>query len=179
MSGGQAPRRALRLVPPPAPATERLEIAHFCGRCGAAPAQPRPGQSPQRVCQSCHLGVVLSTVAVLAPRPAQPFLIVDRLLTVCALSEAAEELLETTEDQAVNRHVAEFLVPARAEARGSEDLLTTIIAAATDDQPVRDVVVRPAHEFGVRLWARIGACGPPPAVLLTLSDQRPGPTAAG
>jgi hypothetical protein len=164
----QAPRRALRVVQ--APQTERPESA-FCGHCGHPPAEAPTGGKPSRVCNRCHLGLILTTDAELAPSPRDPFLVIDGSLTICALSEHAERLLEVSETQAINRHISEFLVPADAEARPGRDLISVILMALGSEAPMREIVLRPANEFGVRLWAHIGACGPPSAALLVLADR--------
>jgi hypothetical protein len=165
----RAPRRALRVVQ--SPQTERPESA-FCGHCGQPPVEAPVGGKPSRVCNCCHLGLILNTDAELAPRPSDPFLVIDGSLTICALSQHAERLLDVSETQAINRHISEFLVPADAEARPGRDLISVILMALDSEVPAREIVVRPANEFGVRLWARIGACGPPSAALLVLTDRR-------
>jgi hypothetical protein len=99
-------------------------------------------------------------------------LIVDRSLTVCAVSRQAERLLGISETEAVNRHVAEFLGSGDAEAPGDENFAAVLTWAARGDAPVRNVVVRPPNTFGVRYWARIGPCGPPTAALIVLADAR-------
>ncbi|HWI08402.1 MAG TPA: hypothetical protein VNT54_12915, partial [Solirubrobacteraceae bacterium] len=81
----------------------------------------------------------------------------------------AEQLLAVDETQAVNKHVADFLVPADANAPGAENLLALLVAVAGGSGEPRTTVVRPRQEFGVRFKARIGPCGPPPAALLVLS----------
>jgi PAS domain-containing protein len=118
------------------------------------------------------MGLVLQASADLAPAPQDPFMVIDRSLSICALSREGERLLGVSETQAINRHVAEFLVPADAEARGQEDLVTVILTATGGDDGPRHVVVRPTGEFGVRLWVRVGHCGPPSAALLVMADGR-------
>jgi hypothetical protein len=164
-----APRRALSVVR--APQVEQREAA-FCGHCGRPPAEAPAGGKPSRVCNRCHLGLILSADAELAPTPGDPFLIIDGSLTICGMSEHAERLLDVSETQAINRHISEFLVPADAEARPGKDVCSVILMALDSEAPAREIVVRPANEFGVRLWARIGACGPANAALLVLADQR-------
>lgn len=153
----------LRLVAPPAPDRER---AHFCGHCGAPPVNlPAP-----RVCGRCGLGLVLEADAGLAPAPGDAFLVVDRALTVCAVSAAAESILCVTEVQAVNRHLAEFLVP--ADAGGStHDLVALIVGATREAHDGEVAVVRPPSEFGVRYRIRVGACGPSHAALLVFDES--------
>ena len=153
----------LRLVPAVAePQPQRT----FCGHCGAEPETDLHG----RVCVSCGLGVMLTANADAAPRPGEPFMIVDGSLCVCALSAVAEELLGVQETEAVNRHLSEFLVPADAEAPSADNLMDLVINAASAASETRMAVVRPPDEFGIRFRAQVGACGPPRAALLVLSD---------
>jgi len=153
----------LRLVPVVA---EPRPQKHFCGHCGTEPE----GDVFGRVCESCGLGVLLSANADVAPGPDSPFMIVDGSLCVCAVSRVAEELLGTDETAAVNRHLSEFLVPADAEAAGADNLMDLVINAASDASEARVAVVRPPDEFGIRFRVQVGACGPPRAALLVLSD---------
>jgi hypothetical protein len=114
------------------------------------------------------LGLLLEARADAAPRPQDPFLIVDGSLHVCALSAESEKLLAVAETDVVNRPVTELLTPADAEASGPETLASAIMwAARGEDEPTR-VMVRPANVFGVRMPLRVGACGPPRAALLVL-----------
>jgi PAS domain-containing protein len=139
----------------------------FCGHCGIAPAQRAVQQS--RVCGHCGLGLVLQAHADVAPRNHEPFLVIDSTLSVCAVSAQAEELLGIDETEAVNQHIADFLVPADANAPSAENLLVLLVEAASGSGEPRSVVVRPRQEFGVRFRARIGPCGPPHAALLVLT----------
>ena len=72
------------------------------------------------------------------------FIVLDRSMSVCAVSRAAEELLVTRETDAVNRHLSEFLVPADAEAR--ESLAVAVASAARGEETTRGVMVRPPAE---------------------------------
>ena len=153
----------LRLVPAVA---EPRPQKTFCGHCGEEPS----GDIHGRVCESCGLGVLLSANADAAPGPNDPFMIVDGSLCVCAVSRVAEELLGTDETEAVNRHLSEFLVPADAEASGPENLMDLVINAASETAEPHVAVVRPPDEFGIRFRVQVGACGPPRAALLVLSD---------
>jgi hypothetical protein len=153
----------LRLVPAtPEPKPQKT----FCGHCGAEPESDVYG----RVCESCGLGVLLTANADAAPGPDDAFMIVDNSLCVCAVSRMAEDLLGAEEIDAVNRHLSEFLVPADAEAAGADNLMDLVINAASDTSETRVAVVRPPDEFGIRLRVQVGACGPPRAALLVLSD---------
>jgi hypothetical protein len=118
------------------------------------------------------MGVLLSTPADNAPKPSDPFLVVDGTLSICAMSKHAEKLLGIVETDAVNRHIAEFLEPGDAETESGASLASMIAFAARGDQPATSVVVRPANTFGVRYWAKVGPCGPPTAALLVLADAR-------
>jgi hypothetical protein len=144
---------------------------HFCGHCGRAPeiADIMPAS---RVCDRCGLGLLLTAPAEAAPSPADPFLLIDGTLSICAVSRLAEGLLHVSETEAVNRHVTDLLVPADAEASGPESLVNLVVHAARGEGETHDVVLRPADEFGIRFWARVGPCGPPRAALLVLADGR-------
>jgi PAS domain-containing protein len=125
-----------------------------------------------RVCGKCGLGLLLQAPADVAPGPTDPFVVVDGALNICAVSRQAERLLEITETEAVNRHVAEFFVPADSETSSGESLAALLSWAARGETPSTQVVIRPTNTFGVRYWARIGPCGPPTAGLLVLADAR-------
>ncbi len=156
----------LRLVTTPLPADGRRELAHFCGHCGAPPVtMPTP-----RVCGRCGLGVMLEADSALAPKPGAAFLLVDRALTVCGLSGAAEAILCVTEVEAVNRPLTEFLVPAEAGA-STHDFVALIIGATAHAHDGEVTIVRPPDEFGVRYRVRVGACGPPQGALLVFDEH--------
>ena len=166
-SGSQRP--ALRLVQGALAAP--VEWAWFCGHCAA----PSPGGDPPapaaRVCTSCGLGLLLETRADVLPAPRSAFLVVDAGLLVQAMSVRAEQLLAMDEELAVNRPVAELLVPADAEARGPSSFAGAIAeAVGGGDDPVH-AFVRPWNTFGVRMRARISPCGPPRAALLELESS--------
>ena len=118
------------------------------------------------MCQDCGLGVLLETGSENAPQSGGAFMVLDRALSVCAVSASAERLLATRETEAVNRHITELLVPADAESQGPANLASAVTWAASGDETPRTVTVRPANTFGVRLTARIGSCSPPRAALL-------------
>ena len=146
-----------------------LEMTSFCGHCGMPPAVSLDNLA-SRVCGHCGLGLVLQASVDVAPHADDCFLVIDSTLSVCAVSAKAEELLGTDETLAVNRHVADFLVPADANAPSAENLLVLLVDAASGTGEPRTAVVRPRQEFGVRFRARIGPCGPPRAALLVLTD---------
>jgi hypothetical protein len=159
-------RPALRLVTP----LEReapVPTVSFCSHCGTrpAPAAERPGS---RVCCACGFGVILESRADIAPHAGDAFLVLDRSLSVCAVSAGAERMLATNEPDAVNRHITALLLPADAEGSTGQSLSLAVAWAARGEGGTRTVVVRPANTFGIRLTARIGGCGPPRAALLVL-----------
>ena len=157
--------RRLRALPSIGAGDRGLEHLSFCGHCGLEPAGPQPS----RVCGLCGLGLVLRAPPDVAPRDGEPFLVIDSTLSVCAVSAGAEELLGIDETTAVNHHIADFLVPADANARSSDNLLALLVEAASGGGEPRTAIVRPRTEFGVRFRVRIGPCGPPHAALLVLS----------
>ncbi len=159
-------RAMLRLVP--STAEEACPSQWFCGHCGAPPPNNETPAPPARVCGECGLGLLLEARADAAPRPEDPFLIVDGSMAVCALSSASEELLAVAETDVVNRPVTELLSSADAEVGGPEGLAAAIMWAARGEDELRRVMVRPANVFGVRMPLRVGACGPPRAALLVL-----------
>ncbi len=160
--------RRLRAVRPVEVDERGLELVSFCGHCGVAPAQDAVQQS--RVCGHCGLGLVLQAPADVAPRGDEPFLVIDSTLSVCAVSAQAEELLGVDETEAVNQHVADFLLPVDANAPCADNLLVLLVEAASGSGAPRTAIVRPRQEFGVRFRARIGPCGPPHAALLVLTS---------
>jgi hypothetical protein len=159
-------RPALRLVAP----LEREETAplvSFCSHCGTRPVAPTLAPS-SRVCGACGLGLILECRADVAPNPGDAFLVLDRSLAVCAVSDAAERLLAASEPDVVNRHVSDLLMPAGAVPPPPATLSVAVAWAARGEGGTRTTVVRPANTFGIRLTARIASCGPPRAALLVL-----------
>ena len=164
VSGRIVSRGALALVPR---STEEVRpTIWFCGHCGASPPLPGPPATNARVCRTCGLGLLLETVADAAPEAGGAFLVLDRSLSVCAVSSGAERLLATPETEAINRHVTELLVSAESEVSGPSNLAAAVSHAARGDEELRTAFVRPANLFGVRMRVRIVCCGPPQAALL-------------
>jgi PAS domain-containing protein len=153
---------------------EAVPWSWFCGHCAA----PSPGGEPPapnaRVCRSCGLGLLLETREDVAPEADDAFLVVDSSLRVHALSERAEELLGVREDLVVNRPLAELLVPADVEgAKHSQIAAAVADAVGSGDHPSYSFV-RPWNTYGVRVRARVVACGPPRAALIVLEGPRRG-----
>jgi hypothetical protein len=105
------------------------------------------------------------------PTERDAFLVVDSSLLVQAMSKQAELFLGMTEEMAVNKPVAELLVPADAEAQGRTGFAAAVAQAADGQDPdTARTFVRPWNTFGVRMRARIATCGPPRAALVVLED---------
>ena len=162
----QLSRPALRLVQGAQVAPAEIEWTWFCGHCAAPSPLEEPPSPTARVCTSCGLGLLLETHRNTVPGPDDAFLVIDHGLLVQAMSRRAQVLLGLTEAEAINRRVAELLVPPDAEARAP-----TGFAAAI-------VTVRPWNTFGVRMRARIAPCGPPRAALVILEDPTSRPLRA-
>ncbi len=144
----------------------------FCGHC-AAPSPDGAAPPPNgRVCASCGLGLLLEAREDAVPTNRDAFLVVDSALLVQAMSAQAETFLGVTEEQAIDKPVAELLVPADAEAQGRGGFASAIAEAADgqDPEPTRRFV-RPWNTFGVRMRARIATCGPPRAALIVLENS--------
>jgi hypothetical protein len=121
-----------------------------------------------RVCPDCGLGLLLQTRADAAPARDDAFVIVDSSLNVQAVSARAEAALDVREAQVVNRHVTELLIAGETESATGSLALAITRAAGGDEEPAQRFAVRPSRTFGVRMLARIAACGPPQAALLVL-----------
>jgi hypothetical protein len=139
----------------------------FCSSCGRPPDE-EPGPFT-RVCEACGMGLILRAPAGVAPQPTDAFLVAEATLAVGAVSSEAERFLDVVESHAVHRPVAELIEAADAEAPG-ESLAAAIMWAARG-HGARELVVRPAHTFGVRCRARIGPCGPPRAAVIVFLDS--------
>jgi hypothetical protein len=157
-------RPRLRVLPNP---SDHVPDVRFCGYCGERPVE----DDEHRVCGSCDMGLMLTASGVIAPELGQASIVIDHTLAVCAVSRAAEELLGISEVDMVDRALGEVLVPAQAEGAGLESLVAAVMTAAAWGEAPQRAVVRPAGEWGIRYAVRIGACGPPRAVLLVLDDD--------
>lgn len=137
----------------------------FCGYCAAQPVDgPRP--SPlTRVCERCRLGLLLESPASAAPRPDEPYFVIDRELMVRAVSRCAERQLGLREPELVGQPIDE-LVPMSAQ-RGRLEL--SLRRAAAGDDKIRHAAIRLGSGFE-RRRARITCCGPPAAALVVLEE---------
>jgi hypothetical protein len=108
------------------------------------------------------------------PISGEAFLVIDSGLLVQAMSSRAQSFLGVTEELAVNRPVADLLVPADAETQGQAGFAAAIADAAVGyGDETTHKFVRPKNIFGVRMQARIATCGPPRAALVVLEDSGP------
>ena len=118
----------------------------FCGHCAA----PSPGGAPpppnERVCNSCGLGLLLEAREDAVPTDRDAFLVVDSSLLVQAMSRQAEAFLGVTEEDAIDRPVAELLVPADAEAQGRTSFAAAIVEAAERRRSRNVTSLRPSVE---------------------------------
>ena len=112
--------------------------------------------SPSRVCARCGLGLIVSAAPDGAPTAADPFLLVDGQLSICAVSRLAEQLLLTSETEVVNSHIGDLLVPADVEIGGPESLVNLIV-----------------QRHGGCIWAE-GAPGRGSIFRFTLASDGPG-----
>jgi PAS domain-containing protein len=144
-------RPALRLVE--GTGAQAAEWAWFCGHCAA----PAPKDETRRE---------------IVPTDRDAFLVIDSSLLIQAMSRRAQTLLALSEEEAVNRPVAELLVPADAEAASAAGFAAAIADAARGTEQPMSAVVRPWNTFGVRMRARIAPCGPPRAALVVLQGPR-------
>jgi hypothetical protein len=118
------------------------------------------------------LGLLLEAREDVAPRRGDAFVVVDTALLVQAMSEQAEQLLGICETLAVNRPLTDLLVPADAEVSDRSGLAPAVLEAIGGESEPTGRFVRPRNTFGVRVRARIAACGPPRAALIVLADDR-------
>ena len=157
-------------------AQPEIPSSWFCGYCGVAAAGGAAPTPATRVCGSCGQGLLLEACANAAPQGDEPFLVVDSRLTVQAVSRRAERFLAVREQDVTDLPVTDLLVGADAHVPTEESLATMLARAATGgDVDLRTAFVRPRDTFGVRLPARISACGPPRAALIVLESGRAQP----
>ena len=154
---------AMRTLSPVQP----RQVIRFCARCGSRPT----ADSQSRVCVKCHFGFVLEAAEDVAPRDTDPFLVVDRDLTICGLSKTAERLLGAAESTALQSAAPLYFVldhgKAGSFARRLDDAVCGALERnATSFLSVRPVVAGPDGEAA--LGMRIGACGSPSGVVLVL-----------
>jgi hypothetical protein len=126
-----------------------------------------------RVCSSCGLGLLLETRADFVPAPTDAFLVVDSQLAIEAVSAQAERVLAVKEHEVVHHSLHSLISPAASDGTGSHGLISAVLKAATGSDQLSSVLIRPRNTFGVRVRARIVACGPPRSALIVLDAERP------
>jgi hypothetical protein len=132
---------------------QRQDAARFCTHCGVV-----TDDAPQRVCESCGLGVVLYCAHDAAPRPGAVFLVVTTNLRVSAASETAAGLFG---DDPTGAALLDFV-------RGDGALPRQVTRAAMGSGKSVTAWVR-TGEHSRPHRARIVTCGDPQAALLVLS----------
>ena len=134
---------------------QRQEAARFCTHCGVV-----TDDAPQRVCESCGLGIVLNCARDAAPGPGAAFLIVTTDLRVTGASAAAEDIFPDI-FELIGKPLLDVL-------RGDGALPRQVARAAMGSSKAATAWVR-IDEHGRPFRARIVACGYPPAALIVLS----------
>ncbi len=149
-----------------------LWFCAYCGRGGTAGDEP---DELERVCSQCGFGLLLETVAEVAPAPTDAFLVIDDEFRVVAISHQTEELLGIHERFVVGHPLTELLLPAGPEPCGVSNLMTALAEATSGCAGVRPshLLLRTVHDDGLSMHARLGRCGPPLGALIVLE-----PTAA-
>jgi hypothetical protein len=145
-------------------ADERIRFCTNCGRLydPESPETKRPHRD--RVCESCCLGVLLSTTPDMLSRDGQALLVVTGDVLVSAASEAALELFAADWSDVVSRPLLSLL---DSPIRGSE-LARRVSRAAGgsgDTALVRVEVDGRTHQV------RVGRCGDPRAALVVFEDR--------
>jgi hypothetical protein len=133
---------------------QRPDAIRFCTHCGAV-----SDDAPQRVCNRCGLGVLLSCAREAAPRPDAPFLIVTSDLRVSAASAAVEPLLGNP-DALRGESVLDLV-------RSDGSFPRKVARAAMGSKRPADAWVRVGDDPRPRR-AVVAACGDPPAALIAL-----------
>jgi hypothetical protein len=143
----------------------------FCGYCaerppaGAGVAPPR-----SRVCTYCSMGLLLAAAPNAAPAVEEPFVVVDDLMRVQALSRSSEQSLYLVESAVIGINVSVLLTPAHGLDAGSA-ALTALLARvlySSGDVPTPPIALQLRAATSVRFRARIGPCRPGPAAIIVL-----------
>lgn len=123
-----------------------------------------------RVCMRCEIGTVLRAQPGLQPRFYEPFVIVDARLRLRAVSNHAAVMLRVDEPAVIDVPLAEFLV-CRTD-QDQIDLAGLVGHAVGRSRPATRVQLRTVGDPATEVVARVAACGPPPAAVLTLTPLR-------
>ena len=132
---------------------QRQDAARFCTHCGVV-----TDDAPQRVCESCGMGIVLHCARDAAPRPGAAFLVVTTDLRVTAASLSASAVFGADPN---GQSLLDLV-------RGDGALPRQVARAAMGSRKATTAWVR-TGEHGRPFRARIVACGDPPAALVVLS----------
>jgi hypothetical protein len=150
------------------PHTSRADLRHaFCSYCGYPPMGRWRGCA-HRVCMRCQLGVVLRAPEGAEPRHDDPFLIVDRELTVQAVSRNAELVLSVDEPASLGVPLEQFLICCNGDREDGE-LAQLVEAAFAGLQPSSTLELLSVENSEMRLQVRVTSCGAPPGALLILN----------
>jgi hypothetical protein len=128
----------------------RHDAVHFCTHCGAV-----SDDAPQRVCQRCEMGVVLTCAREAL---GEAFLVVTHDQRVSAASASVEPLLGDP-DLLVGESLHSLLC-------GGADLARSVARAAMGSHRISVAATRTPD--GRRLAVRIAACGPPAGALVVI-----------
>jgi hypothetical protein len=155
-------------VPARGPRMATDERIRFCTNCGKL-YEPAPEDVKQphreRVCQSCGLGVLLTTSAEMLSRDGQAFAVVTSDVSISAASEAALELFGLDWAHVVGKPLLSLL---DKPIRGSE--LARRVGRATGG--AGDVSLLRVQVHGQTYEARVGQCGDPLAALVVFESRR-------
>jgi hypothetical protein len=114
------------------------------------------------------MGVVLRAPSGGEPRHDAPFVIVDRQLTVQAVSRHAEVTLSIEEPAGLDTPLEEFLVSSNG-GHAAGELAALVELAFAGAEPSNRLELRTVANPEIRLQVRVTTCGPPPAALLVLT----------
>jgi hypothetical protein len=127
------------------------------------------------VCRRCQFGIVLLTPAADEQLSRHPFVIVDRTLSVQAVSRLAQALLQVDEVNVIGTPVGRLLTG--VEAWGNDLDLADLVTRAVDRaSPSAHFALRTVADPQRRFGAQVAVCGPPPAALLMLTAVDGDPT---
>jgi hypothetical protein len=137
-------------------------LTHFCTHCGSLFDTPA---SRSRVCPRCGLGVVLTCSSATLDAPGAAFFVVTSDLRVSAGSRQAEDLF-SVHDGTFGRPLLSLLT----SPEGIGELPRLVVAAASGTLAPATIAVESAATKldDLRLEARVGGCGSPPAALVVI-----------
>ncbi len=150
------------------PHPSRADLSRaFCSYCGYPPMGPWRVRA-HRVCMRCYMGVVLKAPPGAEPRYDDLFVIVDRRLSVQAVSRLAEAALSVEEPAGLNAPLEELLICNNGDHDRGE-LAALVELAFAGAEPSNRLELRAVANPETRLQGRITSCGPPLGALLILT----------